>query len=456
MYKWLVGWWGGSGFLLGVAVAASSGWGYALPLLLALLAATAWLLRSRFVKPLVPTVLILFCVAAVLGSSRWEWSELKRLNSATPTPPAHLVEALFVITEEPEDRDTSTVVIARWRTTGQVMRLTAPRHLGVGKGDVVAVTGDVELPPTNLPDTTFNYREYLARRGIFYQVYARKVELVIPAPWWHLGHHLVNFKAATLACLGRFIPEPEISLLGGLLVGAKAGLGVEWSETFRQAGLSHIIVLSGYNMTIVAETIARGLGFLSLGLRGGLSILGIILFALMANSGAATVRAALMAILAIIARLTGRVYEVSFGLLLVAVTMVAYQPRVLFDLGFQLSFVATLGLLYLSPIIEKYFTWLPAWLGLRLIVPATLAAQLAVTPLLLSATQQFSPFALLANALVLPIIPLVMLLGFITLLVSWLPPLAVVCGLLTSWGLSYILWIAEVVAQLPGAVVTPF
>lgn len=444
----------GGGFLAGVVLAKFIGWGYPLELFLGLLAASIFFLRRRFTQWSLSPVIILSLLALALGGARFEFGEAGRLNSATPAPPPQFKSALFVVMAEPEERDTSTVLIAKWQPTGQAMRLSASRHLGVNKGDTIAVTGEVAVPPVTLPGTDFNYREYLARQGIFYQVYANQVELVASAPWWHLGRLLINFKETTLARLEQFIPEPEVSLLGGLLIGAKAGLGAEWSEVFRRAGLSHIIVLSGYNMTIVAETITRGLGFLSLGLRGGVGIAGIILFALMANSGAATVRAALMASLAILARLTGRVYEVTFALMLTAFLMTLYNPLVLFELGFQLSFLATLGLLYLVPILEPFFRWLPERWGLRLIVTATLAAQLAVTPLLLFTTSQLSLVALLANLLVLPIIPVLMLLGFITAITGWIfSPLGAVVGFITSLGLGYILWVAKTLTALPGAAI---
>ncbi len=444
----------GGGFLAGVVLAKFSGWGYALELFLGLLAVSIFFLRRRFTQRLLPTIIVVGMVALALGGARWELAEQNRTFLATPTPPKQLVEAQFVIIDEPEERDTSTVLIARWQKTGQAMRLSASRHLGVNKGDTIAVTGEVSVPSITLPNTNFNYREYLARQGIFYQVYANRVELVAPAPWWHFSRLLINFKEATLTGLGQFIPEPEVSLLGGLLIGAKAGLGAEWAEVFRRAGLSHIIVLSGYNMTIVVETITRGLGFLALGLRGGVGIVGIVLFALMANSGAATVRAALMASLAILARLTGRVYEVTFALMFSALVMTLYNPRVVFELGFQLSFLATLGLLYLVPMLEPFFQWLPERFGLRLIVTATLAAQLAVTPLLLFTTAQLSLVALLANVLVLPIIPLMMLLGFMTAITGWIfSPLGAVVGFITSLGLGYILWVAKTLTAIPGAAV---
>ena len=148
----------------------------------------------------------------------------------------------------------------------------------------------------------------------------------------------------------------------------------------------------------------------------GLSLGGgsIILFSIMTGAGATVVRASLMALLALLARATGRIYEITLALLFAGFAMLLYNPKILiFDPSFQLSFLATLGLIHLSPLLEKHLKFLPKTFGLRDIVSATLATQILVLPLLLYMMGKFSIVSLPVNLLVLPFIPLTMLFGFL-------------------------------------------
>src|SRR5690606_5955202 len=134
---------------------------------------------------------------------------------------------------------------------------------------------------------------------------------------------------------------------------------------------------------------------------------GIILFAIMVGGGATVVRASIMALLSLIARATGRLYEVTIALIVAGFIMVLWSPRVLvFDPSFQLSFLATLGLIHATPLFERWLRMIPEYFSLRTIISATLGTQLFVLPLLLFMTGVFPMYSPLANALVLPAVPI--------------------------------------------------
>jgi len=176
----------------------------------------------------------------------------------------------------------------------------------------------------------------------------------------------------------------------------------------------HIVVLSGYNITIIAEfikTIFRSVAF---------SVVGIILFVIMTGAQATVVRAALMVLVVVLAKKLGRNFSASRALLVAAFLMLLHNPKILvFDPSFQLSFLATCGLIFVTPIIEKYLSRVPEKWGLRSIVSATLATQITVLPLLVYSMGNVSLVSLPANILILLFIPYTMLTGFIASLIAY-------------------------------------
>lgn len=334
----------------------------------------------------------------------------------------------------------------------------APLYPRVSYGNRILVTGELAQPEAFETDTgrVFHYDQYLAKDGVTHVVYRPRVEVLAEGA----GNPAVSFlfvqKERFLDALGSVVPEPQNALLAGLLVGAKRSLGEEWLERFRETGLIHIVVLSGYNVTIVIESIMRTLAFLPKYIGGGVGAVAIVAFALVTGASATIIRASLMALLVLLARLTNRPYAIFRALVLAAALMVLHSPLILlYDPSFQLSFLATLGLILLAPRVEHWFSWLPQVLGVRSIVAATLSTQLFVLPLLMYQIGEVSLIAPFANILVLPAVPLIMLLGFLAglsaLLVGLLAlPLAWAAHL----GLSYVLTVVELFAALPFASVT--
>ena len=264
---------------------------------------------------------------------------------------------------------------------------------------------------------------------------------------------LFGVKARFESAIGDALPSPQSALLSGLLLGGKQSLGATWLERFRIAGIVHIIVLSGYNMTVVAEWLA--VLFRSLGFYGSLGAgsVGIILFALMTGGGATVMRAAIMALIVLLSKATGRSYDMGRALLVAGALMVMQNPSILlFDPSFQLSFLASLGLIFISPILERHislFRKLPMW---REVLISTVATQVAVLPLLLYQTGMLSLISLPANLLVLPLIPLTMLCGFVAGAVALLSPtLGVFIGLPAYGLLSWILTVATYAEKIPFA-----
>jgi competence protein ComEC len=372
-----------------------------------------------------------------------------------------------VVIDEPDVRERTTHLVVRAdeirtettsRAVSGVLIAFAPRYPEFRYGDVVELSGKLELPEvlTEEDGRTFDYPSYLAAKGIAYTMFAREVVGTGEERGNPIKSTLFDIKKHFQNALTEALPEPQSALLSGLLLGGKQSLGEDWLERFRVAGIVHIVVLSGYNMTIVAEwlvVIFRFLGFF-----GSLSAgaLGIVAFAVMTGGGATVVRAAIMAILVLIARATGRTAEMGRALLVAAALMVMVSPRILlFDPSFQLSFLASLGLVFVAPALERRIPLRKGRLVLREVIISTLATQIMVLPLLLFQTGMLSIVALPTNVIVLPLIPVAMLAGFVAgVVVLVVPALWLVVGIVPYILLSYILIVAEHAARIPFAAVS--
>src|SRR3989338_746306 len=386
--------------------------------------AGAILVAGFILKNFRKVTLTIFILAAGLGIWRFDLSADKGIAPALENKVGNMVLLEGIISAEPDERETNTkLTIDLASTTGKILATVAP-YPKFSYGDKVQLRGILEKPKNfNESDDSpngeaglrqFDYVSYLAKDGIGYVMFQPTLILVAKSKGNFIKEKLFDFKNSFLENIGAIIPEPAGALLGGLVVGAKRSLGTEWLEKFRTVGVIHIVVLSGYNITIVAEFIMRLLAFLPRFARFFFGGLAIIFFAIMTGGSATVVRARVVAILVIVARATGRLYDITRALLLAGFLMILHNPKILvFDTSFQLSFLSTLGLIYLSPTIEKRLGFITEKLQLRQIAAATIATQIFVLPLLLIKMGTLSLVALPANLLILPTIPWTMLFGFL-------------------------------------------
>ncbi|HSL46135.1 MAG TPA: ComEC/Rec2 family competence protein [Anaerolineales bacterium] len=306
-------------------------------------------------------------------------------------------------------------------------------------GDILRLRGKLKTPPEN---EDFSYRDYLAAQHIHSYMTSAEVT-VLPGRGGNLvSAALYEFKEKALGNIYRLFPDPESSLMAGILLGVDTGLTRELQDAFKNTGTAHIIAISGFNISIIAGLFMT---FFSrfLGPRRGalVAILGIIFYTILVGGDAAVVRAAIMGSLALFAKQVGRRQAALNTLLAVALFMCLWNPLYLWDVGFQLSFFATLGLiLYADPfsqfanrIITKYFPASAAEKTAELFsefVLLTLAAQVTTIPIMAYHFQRISLVSFLANPFILPAQPAVMILGGLAVLLSlvWFP-----LGQLAAW-----------------------
>ena len=238
----------------------------------------------------------------------------------------------------------------------------------------------------------------------------------------YIKEKLFIFKKKIIQQIKKILPEPESSLLAGILIGAKEDMGKELLEEFRETGIIHIVVLSGFNLTILAQFIMIILSVFGRKVSAIFGSLSIILFAIMTGASATIVRASLMALLVILARVLGRSSEAVRLLFLAGFIMLIFNPMLLlYDASFQLSFLATLGLLVLSPKIEDFIKYGNFKIfNLKEVLGATLSTQIFVFPLLLYLMGEISIISPLVNILILILVPFSMLLGIVTIAISFI------------------------------------
>jgi len=356
------------------------------------------------------------------------------------------------------------------KTDGKIL-VVAKKYPLYQYGDSIEVSGKLVTPKSS---EDFDYQKYLAKDDIFSLVYFPEIKLLAQDQGNWLMGKLLFVKNKFKDSIGQILTEPQGAFLGGLLLGDKRGLPTDLTAAFSRTGTTHIIALSGFNITIIAVALMELFNFFMVRRQVSfwLSVAVIVLFVLMTGAAASVVRAATMGILVLLAQQVGRLYQIRNALVLAGAIMVYLNPRVLvWDLGFQLSFAATLGLIYVLPILQKYFdpdkeekkfisgqkkegSLAKAIKSVKLVLAATLAAQIAVLPLLVVNFGQLSLIAPLANILVLPVIPLTMLAGFLSALVGLIfLPLGQILGWVAWLFLSYEIKIIELLAELPLAAI---
>jgi len=328
-------------------------------------------------------------------------------------------------------------------------------------GDWLEISGELQAPP--LIDG-FDYESYLARYDIYSVMYYPKIKKTEGNLTWpqNIYSKLICAKQYLKAVIDSNLPEPEAGLASALLLGYRRTVIREDLNIFSRVGLSHMIAISGSHITILSAMALNFLLALSLSRHQSLKIIFIFLFVypLITGLSASAVRSALMGTLAFLAIYYQRLSSLIRALVYAAALMLAFNPRLLRDdIGFQLSFLALLGIIYIYPFgesITRRFLARKKWRAgtkkrLKNIldtVNLTLVSQIVILPIALIDFQQFSLIAPLANVLVLwTFAPLLAALIIGILVAALIPPLGVLFLAPAYFLLRFIFLISGALAQ---------
>ncbi|HVG87735.1 MAG TPA: ComEC/Rec2 family competence protein, partial [Gaiellales bacterium] len=290
---------------------------------------------------------------------------------------------------------------------GRVL-LWLPRHAVVAAGDRLQVRSALEQPEDF---DGFAYRAYLARQGVAAIASSRSVK-VDGHELGALADALHGVRSWLLAGLNRLVPEPEAALAAGILLGVRSGIDPAINDAFARAGLTHVVAISGWNIAIVAAiagAAARPLSRLPSGqwLAASAAMGTVAAYVLLTGASPSVVRAAVMAGALLVARLGGARSHAMSALMLAALLMLAVSPAIAWDVGFQLSALATAGLIWFGAAFAARLRRWPAIV--REPVALTMAAQVTTLPVILLNFERLSLIAPIANVVVVPLVPLVML-----------------------------------------------
>lgn len=423
--------------------------------------ALGWALRRS------PWLLLLVAVAALcVGAWRTALippnSEIAAYNGSAGT-----VTGLVVA--EPDLRDDRILLRVaaesifadnREQTTSGLALVEASRSATVAFGDRIRATGSLGIPPSW---DSFSYAEYLMRQGIFSRMPNAAVAVISAGHGNPIQALLIELRQSVKRNIGEALPDPQASLLTGILTGDESGISADLAEDFSRVGASHVIAISGFNMVIVSAIVFRVILALSGGdkaFAGFWAVAIIFVYAVFVGGSPGVMRAALMSSVVIVGGLLRRRTFAPASLAFAALVLLLFDPNALRDLGFQLSFCAVLGLvLFADPLSSGLKALLERLLPGRLAralhgllvepLVATIAAQITTLPLTILYFGKLSLVALPVNLLIVPAQAGLLVLGLVAVAVYVFAP---ALGSLLLWAdmlfLSWTIGVVRAFAQL--------
>ena len=387
----------------------------------------AWL--ATRIQPNLPLALLLLPGILALGAARYQAQPLLLPTDAVSNynDLSQHITLIGTLSEAPDIRDK----VVNLRVQSSSLQLGGVEQAVSGDvlvklyneqdlkyGDKISVYGVLQTPPES---ADFSYRDYLAGQGIHSMLTASEVSVLDGASPSPIKAVLINLQDALYQKTQELFQPPVASLVAGILIGRDQGIPNGVVQAFTDTGTSHIVAISGFNIGIVAFIFILVFGRI-FGRRNGtlVSIAGILFYMVLAGAGASLVRAAIMGVLGAVGVLLGRRNATITALFLAAMLMALIDPGVLGQVGFQLSFSATFGIVALAQPLQQLTR-----VGLERFAPAasidrlleilsdviiiTLAAQVGVLPFILYHFGRLPLVTFIANPLVLPLQPLLMI-----------------------------------------------
>jgi competence protein ComEC len=400
-------------------------------------------------------VVIGFCILfLVLGIWRHQQIELEILNSELRklNDLDKQLTLIGIVSAEPDIREkTQKLTIKIEDLKGKVL-VTTNRYPEYQYGDKLKITGKLKTPQVF---EDFNYKDYLLKDGIYSVMDWPKIELLERGNYQNLTQliyaKILILKNKLREAIFQNLSPPQSSILAAMILGDKKTLSEETKTKLNVTGMRHITAISGLHITILSTilmTILLGFG-LWRQQAFWFSIILIIFFVIMTGLQPSATRAAIMGGLYLLAQYFGKIGSSSRIIVFAAVLMLLLNPLLLrYDVGFQLSFLAMLGIIYLSPIFQDWFKKIPNVFQLRNLLSMTLSAQVFTLPILIYNFGYFSIIAPITNILIVPLLPYIMGLGFFSGLGGIIFPLlgkilSLPCWLLLTYLIKLIDWFSS-------------
>ncbi|MFZ5899522.1 MAG: DNA internalization-related competence protein ComEC/Rec2 [Bacillota bacterium] len=430
--------------------------------------AAALIIRQRALRLSYGLVLLAFLLAGT-GAALQARSEVQGPLRAYA---GHFVMVEGVVAEEPECREDKTFFILQVNSLvsgaggrsscGRVLAVLPGKSFRYGYGDLLRVRGLLLLPRDTGNPGAFSYRSYLERKGVGMLLLVRGDGSVtrLGSGDGSVRGCALSIKKRLLTGLGSSLTPEQSAVVAGIVFGERASIPDSLNAVFAETGVVHVLSVSGLHVGFLLGVVLFVARVCRLGPAAVLILAATVLYAyvLLVGFKPPVLRASVMWLMLLGAQQLGRSRDWPTAMAAAALLILTLQPLAVYDVGFQLSFAATWGILFIGPELVKGaatlagrlgWAWRASW-GWFLAVPA--AAQLATWPIVAYYYNLFSTYSLLANWVAVPLVGLIFVLGLLaSVLGAAVPALSWVVGPFTGALVDLFTWIVREVALLPGA-----
>ncbi len=421
-------------FLSGVAFA-----GLGLPFLF-VLAPAAVLFAALFISNAGAKISVLAAALLILGSFYYFLNDYRYQTLVAQLPSSGEVTGL-VVGQPKSDAETGVQSFYLQTKAGKIMIETGPAP-SYSYGDTLAAAGGIKTPPQNY------YGQYLAKEGIVGVMNNPGLSRLASGGGSKIIAFLFNIRKGVSGSFKSLLAPEEAAFLSGVTLGINSDLSKTFLRNLSLSGVRHLTAISGLHMTIVIFIIFTiFLYFLPRRYAFILTFIFVCLFVALTGFTVSAIRAALIAFIAGLAKETGRLYAPHNALALAALVLVLFNPKILvFDVGFQLSFLAVISIIYFMPVLRHLLKTddSPGFMGWKQSLLITVSAQLMTAPILIAQFQNFSLIAFAANVLILFTIPFIIGLGFLMSFLYFLfVPLASLISFIVAPLIDYVIFIVN-------------
>ncbi len=398
-----------------------------------------------------PVMLAGFCVLFFLVGIWLTENKLEKIKNLDRS--GQKFSGAVIVSREPQEKDRWQNIILKPQDkeyAKEKFLMILPAFPEYAYKDKLQIDCTLEIPENK--EETFDYRMYLAKDGIYYLCQKPEIKILEKNDDRNFFSFILKIKNKFKQNINALLPSPQSGLLTGLLLGGTGDLPQAVSDNFSRTGMTHIVAVSGYNVTIIAEYLILLGIFLGLWRKQAFwfAISGIALFVFIVGFPSSAVRAGVMGTVLLWGIKNGRLGNSQNAIVFAAAVMLLINPLLLrWDIGFQLSFLATSGIVYFYPLMENRLIKKNKTGGIGEIIFLSISAQIFVIPIIIFNFEKLSLISPLANLLVLPIIPLTMLVGFLAPLFQFfLPILAKVLAWIAYLLLKYEVEVINFLASL--------
>lgn len=297
------------------------------------------------------------------------------------------------------------------------IRVTIFKNLGIKikYGDILKIKGDLQEPPEAKSKDEFNYRKFLRYKSIYYILYAKEkdVEFAGNKTSNYFLKFSYNLKEKLIYIIYSSLPLAEAKVLEGIMLGNYRILPEEINEHFKRTGTAHILAVSGMNVGIIALIIFLILKLFKFHRKVSaiITLIFITVFAIITGADPSIIRATFMAYVILLGYIIEYEGDLLNSLAIAGFFILLVNPFELFSVSFQLSFLATFGIIYYTDFITKIFPYVTKWISE--IVFATITSQIFIIPVMINTFHQVSLISVIANFFIVPVSGVVTILGFV-------------------------------------------